>query len=174
MSIRPNTSMPTFSIIYFPSMLILFFFFFFDVGVCFLNVYVIAFFSILKYSSFVIGTCKMIYLQRISCYLTAWSFLSSFSWFCSWFFTFRKSMFFTNSINLDSKVVHSFTGGGILKLHNAHLCWLLFSYLVFWKMAFHLICLITISIFSLVRNFFQMVEGDSLLNFEIWVSPSGI
>ena len=76
-------------------------------------------------------------------------FMSFFSWFGSCFFTFQNFMFFTSSVNSGSKATSSFTGGGILKMHNPYLYWLFFSFLVSWKIAFHLIRLIIISIFTI-------------------------
>ena len=63
-------------------------------------------------------------------------FMSSFSWFCSWFFTFPKSMFFNNPIISDSKVASSFIGGGMLKLLNPYLCWLFFLFWCFSSYSF--------------------------------------
>ena len=125
MSIRSNISLSTFSIICFCLMLILFFMLLF----VFLYVDVIAFLRILTYSSLV----NRYMLDDLSAnvkVLSDWFifFMSSFSWFWSWFFTFWNFMFFTNSINSDSKAASSFTGGGILKLRSPYLCWLLFFF----------------------------------------------
>ena len=125
MSTRPNIPLSTFSIICFPLMSILFLMLLFG----FFYVNVIAFLSILTYSSFV----NRYMLGDLSAKVKVLSdrfifFMSVFSLFCSWFFTFQNFMFFTNSINSDSKAGSSFTGGGILKLHNPYLCWLFFFF----------------------------------------------
>ena len=146
MSIRSNISFSTFSIICFPLMSILILMFLF----VFLYVDVLEFLRILTYSSFV----NLYMLDDLSAKVKVLSgrfifFMSSFSWFWSWLFTFRSFMFFTNSINSDSKAASSFTGGGILKLRNPYLCWLFFFFSGVLKNCFPSDSFDFISIFSI-------------------------
>ena len=120
MSIRYNISLSAFSIICFPLMYILFLMFLF---VLFFYVDVIAFL-------FLVNRYMLDDLSAKVKVLSDWFifFMSFFSWFWSCFFTFQNFMFFTSSINSGSKATSSFTGGGILKLHNPYLYWLFFFF----------------------------------------------
>ena len=145
MFIRSNISMSTFSKICFPLMsipfLMLLFVFLYDAT---------AFLRSLTLSSFNSRYMLDDLSSKVKV-LSDWLivFMSSFSWFCSWFFTFRDFKFFTNSFNSHSRAASSFTVVCISKLSNPYFCCLLLSFLVSWKIYFHFIRLITISISSI-------------------------